>query len=63
MRRADVCRELGITRHTLAGIEKQDPTFPVFFPIAPGVEVVLRRDVEKWIKLKQLVTRMKAQQE
>lgn len=54
MRRRDVCSELGITRHTLAGIEQRDGRFPAFIEVAPGVAVIERKAFERWWRLKQL---------
>lgn len=59
LRRAQVAYELGITRHTLARIIATDTRFPRFFQIAPGVEVIERRDLERWIRLKKLMAAQK----
>lgn len=60
MRRQLVCFELGITRHTLRRMLARDPTFPRFFEITPGIEVIDRRDFEAWIQDKRLRSRVKA---
>lgn len=60
MRRQLVCFELGITRHTLRRMLARDPTFPQFFEITPGIEVIDRRDFEAWIRDKRLRSRAKA---
>jgi predicted DNA-binding transcriptional regulator AlpA len=49
MRRQAVAFELGLSRHTLARIIKRDPTFPPFFAISPGVEVIERADFDTWL--------------
>lgn len=59
MRRQAVAWELGITRHTLARMLSNDKTFPRFFAITPGIEVVARRDFERWIEQKRLAARAK----
>lgn len=52
LRKKAVCVELGITRHTLARIIATDKRFPVFFEIAPGIQVIERRDLAAWVRLK-----------
>lgn len=54
MRRQAVAFELGITRHTLARIIRKDATFPAFFAISPGIEVIERLDFERWLQRKRL---------
>lgn len=54
LRRKAVAFELGITRHTLARVIKTDPEFPRFFEISPGVQVIERADLEKWLRRKKL---------
>lgn len=54
MRRQAVAFELGVSRHTLTRMLKRDPTFPRFFAITPGVEVVARADFERWLREKRL---------
>lgn len=61
MRRQAIAYELGITRHTLARIIKSDGTFPAFFAISPGVEVIERRDFDRWLQRKRLAARLKQQ--
>lgn len=58
LRRQAVAFELGINRHTLARLIKRDLTFPRFFAISPGVEVVARDDLEAWIAQKRLQSRV-----
>lgn len=55
LRRQQVAFELGVTRHTLRRIIQSDPAFPRFFEISPGVEVIERRDLDRWIRLKKLL--------
>ena len=57
MRRQAVAYELGITRHTLARLVTKDATFPRFFAITPGIEVIAREDLDAWIRRKQLDSR------
>lgn len=59
MRRQLVAYELGITRHTLARLLRKDKTFPSFFAITAGIEVVAREDFENWIEQKRLSSRAK----
>ncbi|HEU4459700.1 MAG TPA: hypothetical protein VFR90_11305 [Methylibium sp.] len=58
LRRKAVAFELGITRHTLARIIATDKRFPPFFEISPGIEVIERSDLEKWIRQKKLTARV-----
>lgn len=58
LRRQAVAFELGITRHTLARMIKNDTTFPRFFAISPGVEVIAREDLEAWVLRKRTDSRM-----
>jgi hypothetical protein len=60
MRRQQVCFELGITRHTLRRLVARDPTFPPFFEITEGIEVIDRRDFDAWIRDKRLRSRARA---
>jgi len=57
MRRQAVAFELGISRHTFARVYKRDLTFPRFFEITPGIEVIAREDFELWIVQKRLASR------
>jgi predicted DNA-binding transcriptional regulator AlpA len=59
MRRQAVAFELGITRHTLARLLQKDATFPRFFAITPGIEVIAREDLDAWIQRKRLDSRIK----
>ena len=54
MRRAAVALELGISRHTVARLLLSDATFPRFFEITPGIEVVARADFDGWLRKKRL---------
>ena len=54
MRRAAVAFELGISRHTIARMLKVDETFPRFFEITPGIEVIARADFDGWLRNKRL---------
>lgn len=58
MRRQAVAYELGITRHTLARVIAKDLTFPRFFAITPGIEVIDRLDFERWCQRKKLAARV-----
>ena len=55
MRRQAVAFELGISRHTIARMLKADATFPRFFEITPGIEVIARADFEGWLRNKRLL--------
>lgn len=59
MRRQAVAYELGITRHTLARLVLKDTTFPRFFAITPGIEVIAREDLDAWIQRKRINSRLK----
>jgi predicted DNA-binding transcriptional regulator AlpA len=58
LRRQAVAYELGITRHTLARLIKSDASFPRFFAITPGIEVIAREDLTAWIQRKQQTARL-----
>ena len=57
MRRQAVAYELRVSRHTVARLYKSDLTFPRFFEITPGIEVIAREDFELWIVQKRLASR------
>lgn len=57
MRRQHVAWELGITRHTLARLLAKDKTFPAFFAITAGIEVIARSDFQRWIDQKRAASR------
>ena len=59
MRRHAVAFELGISRHTLARLIARDATFPQFFAITPGIEVIARNDFFQWIKRKRMDARLR----
>lgn len=61
LRRQAVAFELGINRHTLARLIKGDPTFPRFFAISAGIEVIERQDFERWLQRKRAAARMNDQ--
>ncbi len=54
MRRQLVAFELGVSRHTIARLLKTDATFPRFFEITPGIEVIARDDFDGWLRAKRL---------
>lgn len=56
MRRQQVAFELSISRHTLMRMLKRDTTFPRFFQITPGVEVIAREDFDRWLREKRLAS-------
>ena len=58
LRRKAVAAELGIDRHTLARLIDKDATFPRFFAITPGIEVIAREDLDEWICRKRLDSRV-----
>ena len=55
---AAVAFELGITRHTLARLIAKDKTFPRFFAITAGIEVIAREDLDAWIARKRTESRL-----
>lgn len=57
MRRQHVAWELGITRHTLARLIANDASFPKFFAITAGIEVIDRGDFARWVEQKRLSAR------
>ena len=59
MRRQAVAFELSIGRHTLSRMLKRDATFPRFFQITPGVEVIAREDFDRWLREKRLASQMR----
>ena len=46
--------ELGVSRHTVSRMLKTDATFPRFFEITPGIEVIARADFDGWLRKKRL---------
>lgn len=58
LRRQAVAFELGITRHTLARLIAKDKSFPKFFGITPGIEVIAREDLDAWIARKRAESRL-----
>lgn len=56
MRRQAVAYELGVSRHTISRMLKADSTFPRFFEITPGIEVIARADFDNWLRRKRLAT-------
>ena len=61
LRRQAVAYELGITRHTLARMIQRDKTFPRFFEITPGIEVIDRADLDQWVAQKKRAARLDSQ--
>lgn len=59
MRRQQVAFELSISRHTLARMLSRDATFPRFFAITPGVEVIAREDFDRWLREKRLSSQVR----
>ncbi len=55
MRRQLVAFELGVSRHTISRLLKTDATFPRFFAITPGIEVISRIDFDRWLRGKRLM--------
>lgn len=58
LRRQAVAFELGITRHTLARLLKKDKSFPRFFSITEGIEVIAREDLDHWIRQRRIASRV-----
>jgi predicted DNA-binding transcriptional regulator AlpA len=45
---------LGISRHTLRRIMKNDPTFPRFIELSPGIRMVRVRNIKAWLRKKEV---------
>jgi predicted DNA-binding transcriptional regulator AlpA len=58
LRRKQVAALLGIGRHALARLVAKDPTFPRFFSITPGTDVLSEADLRNWIEQKRLASRI-----
>lgn len=58
LRRGHVERLLNVSRWTLARIIASDPTFPSFFELSSGIEVVRQDRVEAWVRLRELGARV-----
>jgi hypothetical protein len=58
LRRGQVERLLNVSRWTLARIIASDPTFPGFFELSSGIEVVRQDRVEAWLRLRELGARV-----
>ena len=54
LRRKEVCHVLKVDRHTLARIAANDPDFPRFWQIAPGIDVVEREQIDTWLRVKKV---------
>ena len=54
LRMKAVAGMLGISRHTLRRIIKNDPTFPRFIELSPGIHMVRVRDVRAWFRKKEV---------
>lgn len=52
--RKRIADELGVCRNTVARIIREDKSFPVFFTISHGVNVIAREDFERWLEQKRL---------
>jgi predicted DNA-binding transcriptional regulator AlpA len=57
MRQKAVSHFLGISRHTLRRIIERDPTFPKFIELSVGIRMVRKREVEAWLRRKELEAR------
>ena len=58
MRKKQVAYELGISRHTVGRMVKNDPEFPTFFEITPGIEVIERAAFDRWLISKRVKARI-----
>ena len=58
LRRGHVERRLGVSRWTLARIIHTDPTFPGFFELSPGIEVIRQDRLEAWLRLREIEARV-----
>ena len=45
---------LGISRHTLRRLMKNDPTFPRFIELSPGIRMVRVRNIKAWLRKKEV---------
>jgi predicted DNA-binding transcriptional regulator AlpA len=57
LRMQGVANRLGWSRHTLRRVMNADPTFPIFVDFTPGIRMVRVRDVDAWVRLKELKAR------
>lgn len=56
LRMKAVAALLGISRHTLRRVMKDDPSFPRFIELTPGIRMVREREVLAWLRRKELAT-------
>lgn len=61
MRQKAVAHHLGVSRHTLRRIIDRDPTFPRFVELSAGIRMVRKRDVDAWLREKEIAAREKTQ--
>ena len=54
LRRKEICHALKVDRHTLARIAANDPDFPRFWQIAPGIDVIEREQLDAWLRVKKV---------
>lgn len=59
MRRQQVAYELGMSRHTVARLIKNDADFPTFFELTPGISVIERTAFDRWLISKRVKARVK----
>jgi hypothetical protein len=58
LRRGQVELLLNVSRWTLARIIANDPTFPGFFELSPGIEVVRHDRLMAWLRVRELEARV-----
>lgn len=54
MNQKTVAYALGVSRHTVARLEKTDADFPRFWELTPGYKVIDRSSFERWLARKRL---------
>ena len=59
LRKKGVADMLGFSRHTLGRIIKNDPSFPRFIELSPGIKMIRAREIRIWLAKKELETREK----
>ena len=60
LRKKGVADMLGFSRHTLGRIIKNDPSFPRFIELSPGIKIIRVREIRIWLARKELETRGKS---
>lgn len=58
LQRKQVAAELGITRGTLRKIEVTDRSFPAFWALSAGIEVITRQQLDAWVEQREEIGRI-----